>query len=88
MKNLRHCRNMLESFISTQKMGVQKALARKFKRFMSYKRDFVELLMSLLQGLMRDQKRLDRVRGAAGGEIRVPLRCQFLLSYTCQHVDM
>ena len=40
---------MLESFVSTQKMGVQKALQKKFKQFISYKRDFVELLMATLQ---------------------------------------
>ena len=46
---------LLASFISTQKMSVQKALAKKFKRFVAYKRDFVELLMTALQALVRDQ---------------------------------
>ena len=40
---------MLESFVSTQKMGVQKALQKKFRQFISYKKDFVELLMATLQ---------------------------------------
>ena len=40
---------MLESFVSTQKMGVQKALQKKFRQFISYKQDFVELLMATLQ---------------------------------------
>lgn len=45
---------MLESFVSTQKMGVQKALQKKFRQFISYKKDFVELLMATLQAsLMR-----------------------------------
>jgi len=39
--------------VSTQKMGVQKALQKKFKQFISYKRDFVELLMATLQVLGR-----------------------------------
>ena len=42
-------RVMLESFVSTQKMGVQKALQKKFRQFISYKQDFVELLIATLQ---------------------------------------
>ena len=67
---------MLESFISTQKLSVQKMLARKFARFMSYKRDFLELLMSTLQSLVREQLQIESITGAVGGdEVLVPLRC-------------
>ena len=40
---------MLESFISTQKLSVQKALARKFRRFMTAKADFDQLALFKLQ---------------------------------------
>ena len=69
-------RVMLESFISTQKLSVQKMLARKFARFMSYKRDFLELLMSTLQSLVREQLQIESITGAVGGnEVLVPMRC-------------
>ena len=69
---------MLESFVSTQKMGVQKALQKKFKRFMSYKGDFVELMMNTLQSLMRDQLRIDQMQGmAADGMLKISCRSVF-----------
>ena len=40
---------MLESFISTQKLSVQKALAKKFRRFMTAKADFNQLALYKLQ---------------------------------------
>ena len=68
-------RVMLESFISTQKMGVQKALQKKFKRFMSYKQDFLELLMAALQALVREQLRYDDMTGrSADGFLKVSCR--------------
>lgn len=68
-------RVMLESFISTQKMGVQKALQKKFKRFMSYKQDFLELLMAALQALVREQLRYDDMTGrSADGFVKVSCR--------------
>lgn len=67
---------MLESFISTQKLSVQKMLGRKFGRFMAFKADFLELLMGALQGLVREQLQLEAIQGApAGDAVVVPLRC-------------
>jgi hypothetical protein len=67
---------MLESFISTQKLSVQKMLGRKFGRFMAFKADFLELLMAALQGLVREQLQLEAIQGApAGDAVVVPLRC-------------
>lgn len=40
---------MLDSFISTQKLSVQKALAKKFRRFMTAKADFDQLALYKLQ---------------------------------------
>ena len=66
---------MLESFISTQKIGVQKALQKKFKHFMSHRQDFVELMMATLQALMREQLRIDQLQGmAADGFLKVTCR--------------
>lgn len=66
---------MLESFVSTQKMGVQKALQKKFKRFITYKQDFVELMMATLQSLMREQVRIDQLQGmSADGLLKVSCR--------------
>ena len=67
---------MLESFISTQKLSVQKMLARKFQRFISYKRDFLELLMAALQGLVREQLQLEAITNERVGDaVVVSLRC-------------
>lgn len=40
---------MLESFISTQKKSVQAALQKKFRRYMSFKQDFLQLTLHTLQ---------------------------------------
>lgn len=54
-------RVMLESFISTQKFGVQKALQKSFKKFITYKKDFNELLLHLLRGLVTDSIRFEEM---------------------------
>ena len=71
------CRVLLDSFISTQKLSVQKTLQRKFKRFVSYKRDFQELLLSALQGLVREQIRYEACSGAGSAAepiVSVPMK--------------
>ena len=71
------CRVLLDSFISTQKLSVQKTLQRKFKRFVSYKRDFQELLLSALQGLVREQIRYEACSGAASAAepvVSIPMK--------------
>ncbi|EPS66794.1 hypothetical protein M569_07979, partial [Genlisea aurea] len=47
-------RVLLESFISTQKFGVQKALQKSFRKYMIYKKDFNGIVMHLLRGLVKD----------------------------------
>jgi hypothetical protein len=60
----RRCgRVLLDSFISTQKQSVQRAMAKKFRKYVSYKRDFHDLVMAALQGLLRDQQRREQVSG-------------------------
>lgn len=71
-------RVLLESFISTQKLSVQKTLQRKFKRFVAHAGDFQELLLSVLQGLVREQLRYEAMNGAAPGAdtfVSVPIGC-------------
>ncbi len=71
-------RVLLGSFISTQKMSVQKALSNKFKKYLSYKADFVELLMAALQGLAREYTRFHLATamrdGMPAGPPLIPLR--------------
>eukprot|EP00897_Mesotaenium_endlicherianum_P009211 jgi/Mesen1/8318/ME000457S07522 len=52
-------RVLLESFVSTQKFGVQKALSKTFKKFMTFKKDFNELLLHLLRQLVKDALTVD-----------------------------
>ena len=43
------CRVMLESFISTQKTSVQKAMTKKFRHYLNKAQDLNELVMHALQ---------------------------------------
>lgn len=52
-------RVMVESFVSTQKVSVQKAMSRKLQRYLTAKRDYVELLMASLQALIREHLRYE-----------------------------
>lgn len=46
-------RLLLESFVSSQKYSVQKALARRFRRFLTLKQDFNTLTLTTLQARAR-----------------------------------
>ncbi|XP_021724793.1 DNA replication licensing factor MCM2-like [Chenopodium quinoa] len=54
-------RVLLDSFISTQKFGVQKALQKSFKKYMTFKKDYNELLLHLLRGLVRDALHFEEI---------------------------
>eukprot|EP01018_Ginkgo_biloba_P017870 Gb_10893 [translate_table: standard] len=54
-------RVLLDSFISTQKYGVQKALQKSFKKYITYKKDYNELLLHLLRGLVKDILRFEEL---------------------------
>ncbi|GMH23361.1 hypothetical protein Nepgr_025204 [Nepenthes gracilis] len=45
---------LLGSFISTQKFGVQRVLQKRFRKYMTFKKDYNELLLYLLQGLVKN----------------------------------
>lgn len=53
-------RVMLESFISSQKFGVQRSLEKKFKKYLNHNKDNDELLFFLLQNLFRDETQYSR----------------------------
>ncbi|PKI71570.1 DNA replication licensing factor MCM2 [Punica granatum] len=46
-------RVLLDSFISTQKFGVQKALQKSFRKYMTFKKDYNKLLLHLLRELVK-----------------------------------
>ncbi|KAK6944611.1 MCM domain [Dillenia turbinata] len=54
-------RVLLDSFISTQKFGVQKALQKSFKKYMTFKKDYNELLLYLLRGLVKDALQFEEI---------------------------
>lgn len=43
------CRVMLESFISTQKTSVQKAMTKRFRHYLSHAQDLNDLILHALQ---------------------------------------
>ncbi|XP_073012879.1 DNA replication licensing factor MCM2 [Typha latifolia] len=54
-------RVLLDSFISTQKFGVQKALQKSFRKYMTFKKDFNELLLHLLRILVKDALHFEEI---------------------------
>ncbi|CAM6107217.1 unnamed protein product [Calypogeia fissa] len=54
-------RVLLDSFISTQKYGVQKSLQKSFKKYMTFKRDYNEFVLHLLRSLVKDALRIEEL---------------------------
>ncbi|KAJ0740531.1 putative DNA helicase [Helianthus annuus] len=54
-------RVLLDSFISTQKFGVQKALQKSFKKYMTFKKDFNGIVLHLLNQLVKEALRLEEI---------------------------
>ncbi|XP_058227167.1 DNA replication licensing factor MCM2-like [Rhododendron vialii] len=52
---------LLDSFISTQKFGVQKAMQKSFKKYLTFKKDFNELILHLLRGLVKDPLHFEEI---------------------------
>lgn len=52
-------RVMLNSFISTQKYSVARELKKKFRVYLTYKKDSNESLLAVLQGLFREMVQYD-----------------------------
>jgi DNA replication licensing factor MCM2 len=53
-------RVMLDSFISSQKYGVQRDLRKRFQRYLAYQRDNNDLLFYMLQAQVRDELQYSR----------------------------
>lgn len=72
-------RVMLESFVSTQKLSVQKSLRRKFRRYIVDRADFDALILYKLQECLREARRAEAVMGtlADPAHFAVPVRCGF-----------
>lgn len=54
-------RVLLDSFISTQKFGVQKALQKSFKKYMTYKKDFNRLVLLKLNELVKEALHFEEI---------------------------
>ncbi|KAI4368548.1 hypothetical protein MLD38_017095 [Melastoma candidum] len=54
-------RVLLDSFISTQKFGVQKALQKSFRKYMTFKKDYNKLLLHLLRELAKNALRFEQI---------------------------
>ncbi|GJN40222.1 hypothetical protein PR202_gb29406 [Eleusine coracana subsp. coracana] len=54
-------RVLLDSFISTQKFGVQKALQKNFRKYMTFKKDYNELLLLLLRTLVKEALHFEEI---------------------------
>ncbi|CAH9129730.1 unnamed protein product [Cuscuta epithymum] len=62
-------RVLLDSFISTQKFGVQKTLQKSFKKYMTFKRDFNAIIMHLLRGLVKDAIHMEEIMSGSGARL-------------------
>ncbi|KAF8400104.1 hypothetical protein HHK36_015979 [Tetracentron sinense] len=74
-------RVLLDSFISTQKFGVQKSLQKSFKKYMTFKKDYNELLLYLLRGLVKDALHFEEiVSGSTAGITHIEVKVEELQS--------
>jgi DNA replication licensing factor MCM2 len=80
---------MLSSFIGTQKLSVQKSLQKKFARYTHFHRDYDQLLLEILRGIVREMNYWDKV-GAPGESVsqrsgRTTVRCRMLESKASEY---
>jgi len=61
-------RVMLESFISSQKYEVERAMRKSFAKYISYKKDHNELLFFILQSCIREVSQLLQLRSSNSSE--------------------
>ncbi|KAI4373740.1 hypothetical protein MLD38_011826 [Melastoma candidum] len=54
-------RVLLDSFISTQKFGVQKTLQKSFRKHMTFKKDYNKLLLHLIRELVKNALRFEQI---------------------------
>ncbi|KAK7388014.1 hypothetical protein VNO78_22814 [Psophocarpus tetragonolobus] len=79
-------RVLLESFISTQKFGVQKALQKSFRKYMTFKKDYNELLLFILRGLVKNALHFEEiVTGSASGLTHIDIKVDDLCNMAQGH---
>ena len=80
-------KTMLESFISTQKLGTQKVLRNKFSRYIVTRGDFNSLVLFKLRECLRDARNVEQITGQVedSSNYRIPLR---QLEERCRDLDI
>ncbi|KAK7275965.1 hypothetical protein RIF29_17093 [Crotalaria pallida] len=79
-------RVLLDSFISTQKFGVQKALQKSFRKYMTFKKDYNELLLYLLRELVKNALHFEEiVAGSSSGLAHVDVKVEDLSNKAQEH---
>ncbi|GMI89842.1 MINICHROMOSOME MAINTENANCE 2 [Hibiscus trionum] len=63
-------RVLLESFISTQKFGVQKALRKSFRQYITFKKDYHGLLLVLLRELVNNALRFEEILSGSAPRLK------------------
>jgi DNA replication licensing factor MCM2 len=69
-------KTMLESFVSTQKLSIQKVMRRKFSRFIVTKGDYNSLVLFKLRECLRDARSIEQITGQIQDKdyYNIPLR--------------
>ncbi|KAI4336450.1 hypothetical protein L6164_014975 [Bauhinia variegata] len=79
-------RVLLDSFISTQKFGVQKALQKSFRRYMTFKKDYNELLLYLLRELVKNALHFEAiVSESTSGLTHIDVKVEDLYNKAQEH---
>lgn len=73
----------LESFIQAQKHSVMRSLRRSFQKYIIYKKDTNDLLLYLLQELVKDSRHYSRVHGNNPGKAIATILTQRFMVITC-----
>lgn len=72
---------LLNSFISTQKYGVQRALQKSFRKYITYKMDYNRMLLNLLQEIVNRAMRFEEIiSGSASGLTHIDVKVDDLLN--------
>nr|ABK92925.1 unknown [Populus trichocarpa] len=72
---------LLNSFISTQKYGVQRALQESFRKYITYKMDYNRMLLNLLQEIVNRALRFEEIiSGSASGLTHIDVKVDDLLN--------
>ncbi|KAG6470955.1 hypothetical protein ZIOFF_072043 [Zingiber officinale] len=79
-------RVLLDSFVSCQKFGVQKTLRKSFMKYMTFKKDYNELLLHLLRGLVKDALYFEQiVSGTTARLTHIEVKMEDLRSKAQEH---